>query len=106
MPLGDFLSVYLPYCLKKQDDGNFLVLNRRYKPLGFNSLERFNYEDYPIASKIKGLTARSIQKLAYNGIMTEGAIYLYDGSLKNISKALMKDYLERLEILAACKISK
>ena len=57
MPLGDFRSVYFPYCIKKQDDGSYIVLNREYKPLGFNSREHFNYEDYPISSKIKGLTS-------------------------------------------------
>jgi hypothetical protein len=37
MPLGDFRSIYLPYCLDKQADGSWLVLNREYKPVGFNT---------------------------------------------------------------------
>jgi len=107
MPLGDFRSVYLPYCIKKQEDGSYIVLNREYKPLGFNSREHFNYEDYPISSKIKGLTATTIKKLAWNGVMRDGFIFLYnDASIPTKSKANMTKYLERLEILAAYKVSK
>jgi hypothetical protein len=106
MPVSEFRKVYLPYCLKKQKDGSFIVLNRDYKPLGFNSKEHFVYEDYPISSKIKGLTARTIEKIAYNGVMSdEGFIFLYnDGCIPTRSKANMKKYLERLELLAAYKI--
>ena len=35
MPLGDFRSVFMPYCLRKQKDGRYVVLNREYKPVGF-----------------------------------------------------------------------
>ena len=76
MPLKDFRSVYLPYCIKKQEDGSFIVLNRNYKPLGFNSLDNVIYEDYPISSKIKGLTTVSIKKLAWNGVMKNNFIFL------------------------------
>jgi hypothetical protein len=28
MPLGDFRSVHLPYIIKRQEDGTYVVLNR------------------------------------------------------------------------------
>lgn len=31
---GDFLSFFMPYCLKKHPDGRYAVLNRKYKPVG------------------------------------------------------------------------
>ena len=34
MENSEFRLVYLPYCLQLQDDGSYLVLNRRYKPVG------------------------------------------------------------------------
>ncbi len=67
MPLGDFRSV-LPSCTKKLDDGAFVILNREYKPLGFNSRTLVKYEDYPICSKIEGLTPAIIKKIAYDGV--------------------------------------
>jgi len=108
MPLGDFRSVFLPYCIKKMEDGHYIVLNREYKPIGFNSSKRVKYEDYPISSKIKGLNTKTIEKLAWNGIMTdEGFIFLYnDETIPTTSKANMKKYLDRLEILASYKVSK
>ena len=105
MPSKDFRSVYLPYCIKKQDDGSFIVLNRNYKPLGFNSLDTVVYEDYPISAKIKGLTIVTIKKLAWNGIMQNNFIFLYnDEGIPTKSKANMDKYLERLQILASYKI--
>lgn len=106
MPLNDFRSVFLPYCIKKQADGSYIVLNREYKPIGFNSRKHVKYEDYPISSKIRGLTPASIKKLSWNGIMREdGSVFLYnDGSIPTDSAANMKKYLEKLAILASYKI--
>ncbi len=107
MALRDFSSVYLPYCLKKQEDGSFIVLNREYKPLGFNSIDHFNCEDYPISSKIKGITTKKIEKLAYDGKINEGFIFFYnDGCIPTKSKVNMAKYLERLEILASYKVTR
>jgi len=107
MPLTDFCSVYLPYCLEKQEDGSYIVLNREYKPLGFNSKEHFTYEDYPIRSKIKSLTTNTIKKIGYNGVIKDSRIYLYNETANPTkSKANMVKYLEKLEILARYKVSK
>jgi len=56
--MDDFRTVALPYCLKKMEDGTYIILNRRYKPIGFNSQEHVIYEDYPIHHKIKGINKK------------------------------------------------
>lgn len=45
MALNDFRAIYLPYCLKKQKDGNYIILNREHN-LGFNTSEHIDYSDY------------------------------------------------------------
>jgi len=37
MARGNFISVYMPYCLEMLGDGRYTVLNREYKPVGFFS---------------------------------------------------------------------
>lgn len=101
----EFRSIYLPYCLQKQEDGRFIVLNRNYKPIGFNSLDHFDYNAYPISGKIKELNASAIKKLAWNGILDKGFIFLYnDALIPTRSKENMDQYLERLKILASYQV--
>ncbi len=108
MPLNDFRSVYLPYCLKNVKDDIFIVLNREYKPIGFNTRDLLNYEDYPIASRIRGITTNMIKRISYNGeIKNEGFIYLYnDDCIPTSSKSNMISYLEKLEVLASLQLTK
>jgi hypothetical protein len=73
----DFSAVCLPYCLKKQEDNTFLVLNRNYKPLSFKSIEDdFLKQELPIYLKIRGLTERKIHQIISIG---EGACVQNDG---------------------------
>ena len=46
----------MPYCVQKEAEGKYVVLNRNYKPLGFNTEKGVSYEKYPIIHKLKGLT--------------------------------------------------
>ena len=106
MPLHDVRSAYLPYCLDKQSDGSYAVLNRDYKPLGFLTRSHVNYSDYPVCAKIAGLTAATAQKLSWNASPDLDRIYLYnDGCIPTRSKENMDAYLKRIRILAALKIS-
>ena len=66
MPKGDFRSVHLPYCIKRLPNGNHVVLNRDYKPLGFRTSAHLEYEAYPIGVKFKRLTAATAAKLSWN----------------------------------------
>ena len=106
MPLNDFRSVHLPYCLKRLPDGRYVVLNREYKPLGFKTSAQVHYEEYPIAVKFKGLTQKVAAKLSYKGSEDLDSIFLYnDGCIPTRSAQNMQDYLHRLEILAKLKLA-
>ena len=77
MAMNDFRAICLPYCLKKQNDGTYLVLNREYKPLSFKTRED-NYlnQELPIYLKIKNLTSKTIEKILNIG---EGATLQNEG---------------------------
>lgn len=104
MPLHDFRSIYMPYCLYKQQDGSYAILNREYKPVGFNTLDYIIYQDYPVTTKFKGLGPSTVQKLSCKGSDNTDYIYLYDdGCVPTHSSANMNAYLKRLSILAKLK---
>ena len=104
MPLSDIRSVHLPYCLKRQTDGRYVVLNREYKPLGFRTPDWSGYEKYPIAHRLKGLTTRKATRLSIDESPSLKSIYPYnDRSIPTSSAANMKAYLDRLAILAKIK---
>ncbi|MBD2246642.1 hypothetical protein [Nostoc sp. FACHB-888] len=104
MALNDFRSVFLPYCLEKQSDGRYVVLNREYKPVGFKTREHIEYQDY-ISVELKGIGLATVAKLSYNSDSNTDRIYLYnDGCVPTESPEYMKNYLKRLEILAKLKV--
>jgi hypothetical protein len=107
MALSDIRSVHLPYCIKQQDDGTYVILNREYKPLGFNTRENIKYSAYPICVRLKGLTAKAAAKLSYKNSPDTKEIFLYnDGCIPTASAAHMKAYLARLAHLAKFKIGR
>ena len=55
--------IHFPYCILKQENGNYAILNRLYKPLGFISHNWVEYSDYPIEFKFARLTSRTAEKL-------------------------------------------
>lgn len=99
MQTTSFWREYLPYCLQKQKDGSWVVCNRNYKPVGFNTSEFIRYEDYPVSAKIGRLGPATISKLQSPGI-TDSVIYLHGGygDLDDSTKA--QDYFQKLKILA------
>ena len=102
---GDFRAVFLPYCLDKQADGRYAVLNREYKPIGFCVTEHVIYDQHPVLAKLKGLTAKKAALLSAKGDPDLKRIYLYnDRCIPTRSKAGMEAYLSKLEILAKLKI--
>lgn len=105
MALNDFRAVFFPYCLDKQPDGQYVVLNREYKPIGFKTKENVKYEDYPIFVELKGVGSATAAKLSYKGDPNTDRIYLYnDSCVPTESAEHMKNYLKRLEILAKLKV--
>jgi hypothetical protein len=97
----DFRAVYFPYCIEKQDDGTWVVMNRQYKSVGFNTSDYIRYEDYPVSAKLSGIGPGVCRKLAYDGNDQAKRVYLYnDGTNPVGSKANMDAYLKKLAILA------
>ncbi|NTW20934.1 MAG: hypothetical protein HEQ12_11375 [Aphanizomenon flos-aquae DEX188] len=106
MSLGDFRAVFLPYCLQKEPDGRYRILNRRYKPVGLTITEFINYEDYPVCVNLKSLGQTTAAKLSWKGDPDTDKIYLYnDGCVPTENSENMQNYLKRLEILAKLKVS-
>jgi hypothetical protein len=105
MGFGDFRSVFLPYCLKRQEDGRYAILNREYKPVGFFTDDFIKYEDYPVLVNLKEMTPAKAAKLSHKGEKNIEAIFLYDDScVPTKSKANMRAFLERLELLAKLSV--
>lgn len=97
----DFSSIYFPYCIEKQSDGTWVVLNRQYKPVGFNTSDYIKYEEFPVSAKLQGIGPAIAKKLAYDGEVSGDRIYLYnDGCTPTHSRADMDAYLKKLELLA------
>lgn len=101
----DFRSFYLPYCLQKQPDGRYAVLNRRYKPLGFITGEHIDYAAYPSLAKMR-MTAKLAAGLSWKGDTDVETVYLYnDGTNPVLSAKNMAAYMERLARLMKFKVS-
>ncbi|MCX4156164.1 MULTISPECIES: hypothetical protein [Paraburkholderia] len=105
MPLHDIRSTFLPYCLQRQEDGRYAILNREYKPVGFWTRSHVDYDAYPTLVKIKGLTAKVAASISYKGSEDRDAIFLYnDGCVPTDSAANMTAYLKRIAVMAKLKI--
>lgn len=105
MSLSDFRSVFMPYCLRKQPDGRYVVLNREYKPVGFFTRDFVKYEEHPVAVHLAGIKATTAAKLSWSGDANPDEIFLYnDGCVPTDSAENMKKYLAKLQILAKLSI--
>jgi len=96
---------HFPYCLDQRSDKLWVVLNRKYKPLGVEGSDWCDYESIPATACIASITPSQASKLSYNSSNNNtGRIYLYnDGSMPEDSPAKMQTYLERLRILMKLK---
>ena len=105
MPLKDIRSVFMPYCIKRQEDGRYAVLNREYKPVGFWTNAHVTYGDHPVLVKIKGLTAAKAARISYKCDSNVDAIFLYDDAcVPTESTAHMTAYLGRLAVFAKLEV--
>lgn len=104
--MSEFRHIYLPYCLERQADGRWAVLNRMYKPVGMNTKEHVTYGD-PYVVKLKGLGPSTLAKLCAPGShMSETKIWLYnDGCVPTDSAVNWDAYQERLRLLAKLTIA-
>lgn len=96
---------FLPYCLDRQPDGRYAVLNRRYKPVGLTTTDHVTYTDYPCLVKLKGLTAARAVKMSARGDDHLHRIYLYnDGCVPTAGAAEWSAYAKRLQVLAKLSV--
>lgn len=110
MALTDFFRINLPYGMRKNEKGEWFAFNREYKPLGFNTIDRVKYEDYPVYVKYRGLTEAKIKKLAApESIFRDdrGDVYLFclynDATNPVDSPKYWNAYFEKIKQLAKLK---
>lgn len=105
MSFNNVTAVYMPYCLQRQEDGRYAILNREYKPLGFLTREWITYSDYPVCAKIKGIGPATARKLSYKGSEDTDWIFLYnDGCNPCHGPEEMEAYLKKLSLLGKLRI--
>jgi len=102
--MHEFQEAFMPYCIQKQNDGHYVILNRMYKPLGMITKQNVDYSPYAV--KLKGLSPTSAKKLSWKGDPNTDEIFLYnDGCVPTKGKKNMGAYLDRLAILASIKVA-
>lgn len=103
---SEFRQVFLPYCLQRQEDGTYVVLNRRYKPVGITRTDWVDYAEYPVRVKFKrALSAAQVAFLDCKGRTDADCIYLYnDGCIPTENAAAWSAYSDRLQRLAAYQV--
>lgn len=95
--------MFLPYCLDRQADGRYAILNRDYKPVGMAVARNpaVTYDDHPCLVHLSGLTARRAAALSARGDGTPQRVYLYDdGCVPTDSDAHWQAYSQRLAEIA------
>lgn len=106
----DFRQSCLPYLMRKKINGEFIFLNREYKPIGFDVNICVNYEDYPI-SKCFNITKKQLEKLKLLGckIQTyenrdyEYDVFFYDDASNILLKENRKKYFDIISYLIDLK---
>jgi hypothetical protein len=112
MALIDFRAVYLPYCIKRQEDGTLLVLNREYAPLSFNTYDdsyRTPSRDLPVYSKIDDFTPEFVEELKRNfpGVSTQddgNTIFLYNDFMNPLHEENRENYFAILDKLLGLRV--
>lgn len=104
--LNCFFHGYFPYCLVRQANGSYVVCNREYKPVGFNTWNYVDYDQYHVAMPLV-ITQEQAKQISCKDADTtakwfdEGRVYLYDVISNPLRKETnMLRYLAILEILA------
>lgn len=98
----EFRYLFLPYCLVRQEDGRYAVLNRRHEPLGYSTFDQVGHDKHAISIRITPAVAA---KLSWKGDRDIERIYLYSGDAGiRSSEQSMAAYTKRLAILALLPI--
>ncbi|OAV72490.1 hypothetical protein Barb6_01076 [Bacteroidales bacterium Barb6] len=111
----DFFRINLPYGMQRNEKGQWIIFNRRYKPLGYNqNVWSENYfADLPIHTAYKGLTEKVLLSIAAKdgkAIKRDEkgqicSVWLYNDATNPMNDSSQwKTYWSKLEILAKLKI--
>lgn len=93
MPLDNFRQIFLPYCIKQNEDGTFSILNREYSDLGEAREAHAPSTPY----RLQGLGPAALDKLAVEPSNGSKTWYLYDdGCLPDSSSEAWAAYTKRL----------
>ena len=104
MSLFDIRAIALPYCLKLQACGRYVLLNREYKPLGFYTRGYINYGDFPVLITMR-MTPQKAAKISCGNYANVSEIFLYDdGCIPINSFENWRAYTERLLELSSLRI--
>lgn len=105
MTLTDFRAVFLPYCLQRQKNGRYAILNREYKPVGFFTDDYVTYADHPVLVTMK-ITKTLAKKLSDKEESEVQQIFLYDDATNPVrNKKNMDVYLAKLALLAELQVT-
>ncbi len=92
----------LPYLLQSLNDGNWVELNREYKPLMVQRGVWIDYELFPFKRKIAEIPPKARKALDVGGDGSGDKLYLYhDGCIPTDSPKHMAAYKRRLDIIDA-----
>jgi len=97
MPKQKLFKIMLPYCIKQTENG-YVILNRKYKPIGFSTEQHITYEDYPIIHKIR-ISPKTAASLSWKNDESCEAIFLYEDKQLRSKKSEQDKYFKRLEHL-------
>lgn len=120
MALSDFFRINLPYGLKRNEEGKWLVFNREYIPIGFgdiNFTQSIHYENQytsiPVNNPYPKLDAEFIEKLIalgniyveYDSNQTPKYIFLYnDGTNPLNNPKGWTGYFQKIKLLSQLKV--
>ncbi len=101
--MDEVRRTHFVYCVKRIEDGRYVLLNRHYKPLGTVDRSTWvNYEDHAIKLRMTQKIANSISWEENTSVEN---IFLYnDGCIPTTSTENMESYLKKLAILMKKKL--
>lgn len=100
----DLREVFLPYCMQRQPDGRYALLNRRYKPVGFFTGGWVQYDGHPVLVRVH-VTPKMAASVSWEESPEVDQIYFYDdGCIPTASAQAMDAYLMRIARIMTWKI--
>jgi hypothetical protein len=97
---ADFRQVFLPYCLNRIEGNKYVVLNRRYHPVGFLARDGEGLEKLPVEVELPEMTPELAASLSWKRDPSMDKIYLYnDGSSPKKDAEMLLMYVERLKLM-------